>query len=61
MTEFNLRIIAEGPSDTHLMRKLLYRELVSEMKFYASQGKVSAVTLARNVSCARGWSGTACR
>jgi len=49
MSDFKLRIIAESPSDIHFIRKLLYRELVSEMKFYASQGKVSAVTVARNI------------
>jgi hypothetical protein len=49
MSDFKLRIIAESLSDIHFIRKLLYREPVREMKFYASQGKVSAVTVARNI------------
>jgi hypothetical protein len=44
-----LRIVAESPTGIRFIRKLLYREPVSGMKFYASQGKVSAVTLARNI------------
>jgi hypothetical protein len=49
MSDFKLRIIAENLSDIHLIRKLLYRELTSHMKFYATQGNVSAVTVARNI------------
>lgn len=49
MTDCKLRIITESPSDTHFIRKLLYQEPISEMKFYASQGKVSAITVGRNI------------
>src|SRR5260370_37428155 len=49
MSDCKLRIIAESPSDIHFIRKLLYQEPVFEMKFYASQGKVSAVTVGRNI------------
>jgi len=35
--------------DIHLIRKLLFQEPVDAMKFYASMGKVSAVTIARNM------------
>jgi hypothetical protein len=49
MNEIKLRIVTEGINDIHLIRKLLHQELVDGMKFYASQGKVSAVTVARNI------------
>jgi hypothetical protein len=49
MNDSKLRIVAESSNDIHLVRKLLYREQLTEMKFYASQGKVSAVTVARNI------------
>ena len=49
MTDLKLRIVAESLSDIHFIRKLLYREPVGKIKFYASQGKVSAVTVGRNI------------
>ena len=51
MSDFTLRVIAESHSDISLIRKLLNLELELEygMKFYASQGQVSAVTVGRNI------------
>ncbi len=49
MTTPKLTVICEGQSDTRLIRKLLSHELTGDMKFYASQGRVSLVSLARNV------------
>jgi len=44
-----VHIVAEGLSDVHLIRRLLHRELSGDMKFYASQGKMAASTVARNI------------
>jgi hypothetical protein len=42
-------IVCEGLSEVHLLRKLMGRELTGDMKFYASQGRSSLVSLARNL------------
>jgi|SRR5882724_1149713 len=49
MTAPKLTIISEGESDTRLIRKLIAHELTSDMKFYASQGRLSLLSLARNL------------
>ena len=38
MTTTRLKIIAEGQSDVHLIRRLMSHELTGDMTFYASQG-----------------------
>src|SRR5258708_30264671 len=49
MTAPKLTIICEGASDTRLIRMLIAHELRGDMKFYASQGRLSLLSLARNL------------
>lgn len=49
MTSPRLTVICEGKTDTRLVRLLMAHELRDGMKFYASQGRVSLLTLARNL------------
>ena len=49
MTTSRLKLVAEGQSDIHLIRKLISHELNGNMSFYASQGRASLVSVARNL------------
>lgn len=54
MSEMNLKIVAEGLSDIHLLRKILAHEPNGGTRFFGGQGKMSLVSLARNVIVSEG-------
>ena len=49
MNALKLRVITESLDNVHLIRILLAHELSPGMKFYASRGGVSPVTVGRNI------------
>lgn len=49
MNSIDLKIVAKGLSDIHLLRKLLSDELTAGVRFYASQGRASLATVGRNI------------
>lgn len=50
MTQPRLNIVVEGAADARIVAALLGKDLASQTRFYAAQGKASLATLARNIS-----------
>ena len=49
MTGTSLTIVVEGQSDVDLIRTILGKELSSQVRFFAGQGKMSLASLGRNI------------